>query len=293
MNEQNNQNFESQEVQAIDEKNISGKSKLLSKKLWIISAIALALVAAIIVAIILIVDIANEPCSHVLTEKITKEATCGESGTKEFSCSTCGAWWTETYTDSSLSHDWVAATCTQLKTCKKCQSIDWASNYASHDYSEATCTEVATCKLCGNRGIHLAEHQYSETDGTCTACGYGVKFILPQTPVEISYTSGSTVEKKCEIQSIKVNRISTSKYEITFIVESTYHKKGNSYSDTAKFGWKLYDEDGMVVKSGTGSSDASITVGEKSKEVITFWVGADSDELQNGKTYRLELLNIG
>ena len=48
----------------------------------------------------------------------------------------------------------------------------------------------------------------------------------------------------------------------------------------------------MVVRSGTGITDGKIKVGEKSKETITFYSGED-DDVQDGKTYRLVLLDLG
>ena len=79
-------------------------------------------------------------------------------------------------------------------------------------------------------------------------------------------------------------------YRLTFILQSTYHKNGNNYSDDAEYGWKLYDEDGFVVDSGTGYSDGDVAVGEKTKDVLSFEIGT---RVKNGKTYRLELLDIG
>ena len=106
--------------------------------------------------------------------------------------------------------------------------------------------------------------------------------------------SGDT-EKECKIESITIERVkeysfSTPKYCLTFIVESTYHQRGNSYNDKAGFNWKLYDEDGSVVASGTGRTIGEIKVGEKSKVIINFYVGED-ELLQDGKTYRLEVLD--
>ena len=308
MNEQNDQNFENQEVETENgtentsaentggAKKILEKIKALPKKVWIISAIALVVITAIVVAIILIVDLANEPCLHNFTETIIQEDTCGQDGKKLLTCSICGWSYEEIYNDFELAHDWEAATCTSPRRCKNCYAEEGYS--ISHQIENITCTSKGSCKFCGLEGFYYESHQYSKTDGACTVCGGGVKFILPQSPIVISTKSGSTLEKTCKIESIKVERVQeysymTPRYELTFIVESTYHKKGDAYSDDATFGWKLYDEDGLVVTSGTGYTDASIKVGEKSKEVLRFPVDTDSDDVQDGKTYRLELLNIG
>ena len=261
----------------------------MTKKLLLFILAVFALVCALVSC-----GKEEDRCEHEFDVRVSQEATCREAGNKTYTCKKCGEERTEYDVIPMLEHEWQAATCESAKQCKKCNTTEGYS--LSHQSEGATCVALGKCKHCGEEGGYKESHTYEgTTDGTCKVCGYGVKFILPQTPVEISYKSGSTIQKKCEIESIKVVRkkeYSTLKYEITFIVESTYHKNGNSYSAKAEFGWKLYDEDGMVVTSGTGYSDAGITVGEKSKEVITFLVGDDSDDVQDGKTYRLELLNI-
>ena len=208
--------------------------------------------------------------THSYVESIYTQPSCdkwGGKGDKKYTCSVCGDFYIDYDSIPALECEWV----------------------------EATCTSAKKCTICGKTGGYALGHDYSNTtDGTCTRCGFGVKFILPTTPMTISNTSG--YDETCKIESIKIERIqeysySTPYYKLTFIVQRTYHEKGNNYSDTANFGWKLYDEDGLVVTSGTGCTDGSIKVGEKSKETITFWVGADK-KLQDGKTFRLELLNI-
>ena len=161
-----------------------------------------------------------------------------------------------------------------------------------------TCTTPEICTVCYRTINRALGHSYKgTTDGTCIRCNAGVKFILPTTPRNISCTTGS--DQTCKIESIKIERkqeysYSTPTYELTFMVQSTYHEKGNNYSDLACFGWKLYDEDGLVVYSGTGYTKGSIMVGEKSKVVMDFRAGGSySDSLEIGKTYRLELNNIG
>ena len=171
---------------------------------------------------------------------------------------------------------------------------------------EATCTkagntEYRKCTICGeNEGyqiLYALEHSYEgTTDGTCIRCDAGVKFILPTTPKNISCTSRYYNYKTCKIESIKIERKQkpiTPTYELTFMVQSTYHEKGSNYSDSACFNWKLYDEDGVVVCSGTEYTQGLIMVGEKSKVVIDFHEGGDYfNSLETGKTYRLELTNI-
>ena len=201
-------------------------------------------------------------------------------------------------------HEWetvpgVEATCSEngrseYQRCNKCGNIEGyqaISPTGVHTSSgAATCTTAETCTMCNKTIKSSLGHSYEgTTDGTCIRCDYGVRFILPTTPKTIYNTYG--YDKTCIIESIKIER-STSTYKLTFMVQSTYHEEGSNYSDSAVFCWKLYDEDGIVVTSGTGLTDASIKVGEKSRETITFYVGGSSStSLENGKTYRLELNN--
>ena len=201
--------------------------------------------------------------THSYVESIYKEPKCGTygQGDKKYTCSVCGDYYIDYDSIPALECTWVEATCTSAKTCTQCNETQGSS----------------------------LGHDFSETTGTCTRCDYGVKFILPATPTTIRNTSG--YDQSCKIESIKIEKTNSS-YKLTFIVESTYHEKGNNYSDSACFGWKLYDEDGLVVDSGTSYTDGAIKVGEKTKETITFYVGEDKD-VQNGKTYRFVLLDLG
>ena len=199
--------------------------------------------------------------THSYVASIYKEPTCGTygQGDEKYTCSGCGDYYIDYDSIPALACEWVEATCTSAKKCTRCYKTE---------------------------GFSLG-HNFSETTGSCTRCNYGVTFILPKTPTTIQNTYG--YDQACKIESIKIKR-DGSLYELTFIVQSTYHEKGNNYSASATFGWKLYDEDGLVVTSGTGYTDGNIKVGEKSKETLYFYVGEDYT-LQNGKTYRLELLN--
>ena len=66
----------------------------------------------------------------------------------------------------------------------------------------------------------------------------------------------------------------------------TYDKNGSSNSSYFKISYKLYDEDGVVIGSGTRITNA-IASGEKFKneEAVLYNV------LEPGQSYRLEILN--
>ena len=187
-------------------------------------------------------------------------------------------------------HEWLPATCTEREKCKACGTINPDSETLEHEWLPVTCTKYSYCELCLKIDWDSKiPHTYSSTDGTCTMCGGGVKFIVPATPKTISYSSKS----KCKIESITIERTGSHAYQLTFIVESTYHREGSAYSEEAHFDWKLYDDaEGLVVDSDRESTDAAIAVGEKSQVVLTFYIRDNSSDLQDGKTYRLELLDI-
>lgn len=207
----------------------------------------------------------DNKCEHAYVESVEHEPTCGpytaKQGDKRFTCSICN--------DSYIEYNSIPA--------------------LEHEWSEATCTEPKTCKVCGEKeGYDGLGHEYSEIDGTCTRCGYGVKFIIPNTPITIKHYT-YFIGKECIIESIKVKR-DRYYYRLDFIIQSTYNEDGNNYSASVHYGWKLYDEDGLVVDSGTAKADGEIAVGEKTKDVLSFEIGTT---VENGKTYRLELLDIG
>ena len=253
-------------------------------------------------------DGGNE-CVHDYVKTVTKEPTCGENGLARWICSKCGK--DKGYGEETIyatgEHKYIESvhdepTCTfsgdKKLTCSVCGYVEIEYSVIpelGHDWDEADCTTPQVCKRCNvESGVSLG-HDYSAIDGICTRCGYGVKFILPTTPVTIScYDYKGRLEQSCLIESITIEKEYGSRYyNLIFLVERTYHNKGNSYSADCKFGWKLYDEDGLVVCSGTGYTDATISVGEKSKETISFRIGSDSDDIKEGNTYTLVLLDIG
>ena len=150
--------------------------------------------------------------SWVYVASIYNEPTCGTygQGDEKYTCSGCGDYYIDYDSIPALECEWIEATCTSAKKCTRC--------FETQGYSLG--------------------HNFSETTGSCTRCNFGVTFILPNTPVTIR--SNGVWDTECKIESIKIERIqetsySTPYYRLTFIVESTYHEKGNNYSDSAYF----------------------------------------------------------
>ena len=86
----------------------------------------------------------------------------------------------------------------------------------------------------------------------------------------------------CEISDYTYSEEQTA--ELYFAGEKTYDQEGDHYSNAVSISWKLYDEDGYVVDSGTARS-SGIKVGEKFKNAKDYVF-----DLLPG-TYYLELLD--
>ena len=70
-------------------------------------------------------------------------------------------------------HDWVAADCTNPKTCVRCQET--VGSPLGHDWSSGSCTEAQTCYVCGRTNGYAMGHDWSEATcteaRTCCNCG--------------------------------------------------------------------------------------------------------------------------
>ena len=114
-------------------------------------------------------------------------ATCTDPKT----CSVCG----ETEGDP-LGHSWVAATCTDPKTCSVCEMTE--GDPLGHDWSPATCTRPAKCAICGKEQGSALGHTWV-TSGygqarACSVCG-------AKEPVTYSHSSDSPVDYFTENKS--------------------------------------------------------------------------------------------
>lgn len=80
-------------------------------------------------------------------------------------------------------HEWVEATCTEPRTCKKCEKTE--GDPLGHDWAEATCEKPKTCKRCHETDGEALGHSVSDwvvdtesacvekgsQHGTCERCG--------------------------------------------------------------------------------------------------------------------------
>lgn len=236
---------------------------------------------------------------HNYTSKVTTAATCTKAGVKTYTCSACK----DTYTEkiAAKGHNYTskttaAATCTnagsKTYTCSDCgNSYKETISAKGHKWVDATCTKAKYCSNCKTTSGSALGHDYKSGDN-CSRCGAApsVTFIFPSTPATYSdYDSLYRKNTSCEITGISasLNYVSydgTVDYEVLISGTCTYNREGNSVSTRMRFGYKLYDADGIVVDSGSVSTE-SVAVGEKFRDDISFW------NLTPGETYTLVLLD--
>ena len=191
---------------------------------------------------------------HSYAATVTTEATCTTGGEKTFTCTKCKDSYTTTVPPG---HTWVAATCTTPR----------------------------HCSVCGETPIKtVAGHTY-DAKGYCTQCKEF--FIeLPEVPTTVYHGVSYYIYSAVKITSITPTKKSNTSFEFLFEGECVFIDASDiSQSSPMWFGYKLYDEDGYVVASGTPSTTA-LAPGDKFKKAVQV------SGLNMSKTYRLELLNV-
>lgn len=175
---------------------------------------------------------------HAFTGWInTKKATCREGGEQKRTCF-CGE--KETRNTPVTDHSWREATCTAPKTCTVCGETSGTA--LGH-----TCA-VGVCERCKE---HLTP-----------------TINLPSTPIndiKVIYLSfHDSVQRKMNLLSITYEFDVWGDLNFCFSGEKTYDIDGPTSSTPVSFVWKLLDDEGFVVASGTAFTD-QIKVGEKFK----------------------------
>lgn len=109
---------------------------------------------------------------------------------------------------------------------------------------------------------------------------------LPELPKSVSYDkySGDSVLKITDITYEK-SSYTTSIY---LSGEVIYYTGKANLSEQKAIGYKIYDRDGVVIKSGTAFT-SSVTVNEKFKNVEIY---LSNSNFEAGEIYRLELINV-
>ena len=115
---------------------------------------------------------------------VTKEATCTATGTKTFKCTRCSATTTDEIPKAAHNCEWrvtVQASCkgagTRQLTCKVCGTgTAWEpiQYYGDHTWVAANCTNPKTCSVCGATSGSKLDHAYAwrtPVNPTCTTVG--------------------------------------------------------------------------------------------------------------------------
>ena len=213
-------------------------------------------------------------------------------------CSLCHA--TE---GAPINHNWQNATCSTPKTCSICQAKEGSP--LNHYWKSATCTAPKTCNLCKKTEGSAKGHDYqSYNNNKCTRCQAPDPKItatlnkcsleLPSLPQEIKdYAYTSSVQSKISITNIvpTFEYQKNGKISLTIKISGTktYDRQGNNQSSPCCIGWKLYDSDGNVFKSGTFYS-SDLATGEsfanKNEDLIYNFEAAEPG------AYKLVLLDV-
>ena len=264
------------------EENVIIEKKPKNKKLKKILIISISAVVGCGL-IFLILFLINPLCifGHRNTHKEGQAATCTTNGYYNYICNDCGEidW---TYTEPAHDHMYYGYQATSCAYCGLKRNCEEA--YLEHTFKNAICGEMNTCTVCGVQ--KKLEHSFVGIH--CEYCNemlYDISIEEPPITAH-AYNYDNTIEKTCVITNISCGSYFND-LAIHFTVKSTYHEKGNNYSDKAEFGWKLYDSENTVVDSGTARSDGTIKVGEQSKGSFNIY------DLSPNEEYRLEILNVG
>ena len=111
--------------------------------------------------------------------------------------------------------------------------------------------------------------------------------VLPHTPQLIhDFNWNDKIDSSCNVTEIRYEISEYGDMYLYFSGEKTYDIEGNGYSKSCKVGWKLYDSEGYVKKSGTIYSPA-IKVGEKFRNVKEYIY-----DIEIGETYTLVIENV-
>ncbi len=109
-------------------------------------------------------------------------------------CTVCNTVVKEMEQIPALGHDWADATCTEPKSCTRCDKTQ--GDALGHTWVDATCTAPKTCSVCGKTEGETIAHTW--VDATCTApktcsvCGKTEGDALGHTWVDATCTAPKT-----------------------------------------------------------------------------------------------------
>lgn len=218
-------------------------------------------VAVLVIALGALASCSKDGHTHKYDEGVvTTDALCGAEKTVKYTCKEC----TYSYTKIiAVEHDWKKADCNNAKTCSICNAVEGAP--LGHSY------EDNVCKRCNSSlSIDLTLPPVTDTNHVTVK----------------NYFNGA-VASEFKITSLSATYSATtdSNVTITFTIsgEKTADAKSENASKTASLIYKLYDDAGAVVASGTFTTP-HLCVGEffMNKEFSVYG-------LKNGEKYTLVL----
>jgi len=189
---------------------------------------------------------------------VTTDSLCGGNKTVKYSCTECEHTYSKTY---KVEHNWVKATCTAPKTCTICNETE--GEELGHSYEENKC-----------------ERCDSIVSITLTTPN-----ITSETPIEVKNYLNGELTSKFNITALEYEYTASVddnvKITVTVSAEKTYDKVSNDVSSACVLVYKVYDENGCVVTSGTYTTPY-LMVGDKIADK-NFTISG----LNNGQTYTL------
>ena len=140
----------------------------------------------------------------------------------------------------------------------------------------------------GSGHATLTAYADNGVSATCNVTVKDINISLPTLPQSVNYYSGTIIKNTCKVTDITLEKSYYSyddhfSVKIHFSGEKTYDTSP-SISSACKIGYKIYDTQNNVVKSGVFTSEA-VAVGETFKGYTYVSSLAEGD-------YRLELLGV-
>lgn len=177
---------------------------------------------------------------------VTKQPTCTSSGTRTYTCTTCGG--TKTGSISAKGHNYASATCTSPKKCKTCGVTSGSAK--GHSYVAATCSSPKKCKVCGATSGSALGHKYGSwrtvVAATCTSGGMRQRVCTTcnnaVTQQGIAPTGHSYKNSKCSAcgkadPNAKVAKITTQPKNVATTKGKTAKVSVKATGDGLKYTW--------------------------------------------------------
>ncbi len=176
-------------------------------------------------------------------------------------CKTCGA-----TSGGTTAHNYAAATCTTPKKCKTCGKTE--GSVSGHNWQSATCTTPKTCSNCRATEGSAEGHDYNSRN-ICYDCGQPdpkVQEMLSKCSLEIPSLPKTVKYYNYSGKTHSIVSVSNITYEFEYYDDNkvtliarfsgtkTYDYRGSGQSDQCRIGWKLYDPEGNVFRTGTFTS---------------------------------------